>query len=220
MPPLARVAGGGACVSDEVGQGFALNAPADPLPAPTRPWRSLAGRRCRRRAGATRGGQRQGGACHAASVHCTPSAANGRRVGLRECSELCRALHCERGIRPRWLRLAGAASCCQLQPEHYRTAIALHPPSPRMLVRSSGITAMGHVGSRAHRVRRLFAALLVCLILIAGCADPARTPGHNRGPGFTPRVMCQDDAISNSPTKQGTCSQHGGVREWLRALRS
>jgi hypothetical protein len=77
---------------------------------------------------------------------------------------------------------------------------------------------MEHVGSRSHRLRRLFAALLVSLILIAGCGEPARKPSHYLGPRFTPRVMCQDAPTSDSPTNPAPCAHHGGVWEWLRAL--
>jgi hypothetical protein len=77
---------------------------------------------------------------------------------------------------------------------------------------------MGHDGSRSRRRRRVFAALLVSLILIAGCGEPARKPSHYLGPRFAPRALCQEAPTSNSPAHPFPCVRHGGDWEWLRAL--
>ena len=67
-------------------------------------------------------------------------------------------------------------------------------------------------------------ALLILLFTLTACTPPASTVAPVR-PTMTatataqvqrPTAICRDGTESFSQTRQGTCSYHQGVREWLR----
>ncbi len=66
-----------------------------------------------------------------------------------------------------------------------------------------------------------FAAILITgSLLLAGCSS-----GYSASTNYTPRktsegaaatAVCRDGTYSYSQHRQGTCSHHGGVDNWLK----
>jgi hypothetical protein len=60
-----------------------------------------------------------------------------------------------------------------------------------------------------------------CVLTACSGAPPAAAPPQqatmlSARSVRTQTAVCQDGTLSYSRTRQGTCSQHGGVREWGR----
>lgn len=67
-------------------------------------------------------------------------------------------------------------------------------------------------------MRPLLAAVIL-LGTVTACTParpPAAPPTPTARPSAAPSAICQDGSASFARQRQGTCSQHGGVREWRR----
>ena len=64
----------------------------------------------------------------------------------------------------------------------------------------------------------LLAFLLALLVVFSSCGNSSGYGGSSaqRLPVLEkPTAICRDGTYSYSQTRQGTCSHHGGVAEWL-----
>jgi len=64
------------------------------------------------------------------------------------------------------------------------------------------------------RKRRRHRGAATSILKGSGFPSPTRTAGGQPPAGAT--AHCRDGTFSFSRTRQGTCSHHGGVAEWLR----
>lgn len=68
---------------------------------------------------------------------------------------------------------------------------------------------------------RLFAVAIIAVWSLTGCSGAPERPAPvfnattlSARPVRTPSAICHDGTPSLSRSRQGTCSRHGGVREW------
>ena len=60
-----------------------------------------------------------------------------------------------------------------------------------------------------------FSLILLLFVGSVGCQKPAPTPTPQSSVPAGATAKCRDGTYSYSQHRQGTCSHHGGVAQWL-----